>query len=114
MGEEEEAIGGPGAEFEAKKRRIGLLMGPVLALAAALIFDDSVAPALIGLMVLCVTWWLTEALPVAAVALAAAMGAVLTGLATPEIAFKAFGTPLLFMFVGSFFIAEAMQVHGLG
>jgi solute carrier family 13 (sodium-dependent dicarboxylate transporter), member 2/3/5 len=114
MGEEEEALGGPGAAFERTKRRIGLVAGPVLAVAVALIFDDSVAPALIGLMVLCVTWWLSEALPVAAVALAAAMGAVVTGLATPDVAFKAFGTPLLFMFVGTFFIAEAMQVHGLG
>ena len=114
MGDEELALGGPGAAFERKKSRIGLVAGPVLAVAAALIFDDSVSPALIGLMVLCVTWWLTEALPVAAVALAAAMGAVVTGVATPDVAFKAFGTPLLFMFVGSFFIAEAMQVHGLG
>lgn len=114
MGEEEEAIGGAGAAFERTKARVGLVAGPVLAVASALIFDDSASPALIGLMVLCVTWWLSEALPVAVVALAAAMGAVLTGIATPDVAFKAFGTPLLFMFVGSFFIAEAMQVHGLG
>jgi sodium-dependent dicarboxylate transporter 2/3/5 len=114
MGAEEEAVGGAGAAFERGKRRIGLVAGPAIAVALALIFDDSASPALIGLMALCVTWWLTEALPVAAVALAAAIGAVLTGLATPDVAFKAFGTPLLFMFVGSFFIAEAMQVHGLG
>lgn len=79
-----------------------------------LLGEDSESPELIGLMALCVTWWITEALPPAVVAFAAAIGAVLTGLATPEIAFKAFGTPLLFLFVGSFFIAEAMQVHGLG
>jgi len=114
MGEEEEALEGAGAGFERTKRRVGLAGGPVLGPVFALIFRDSASPALVGLMVLCVTWWLTEALPVAAVALAAAMGAVLTGVATPEVAFKAFGTPLLFMFVGSFFIAEAMHVHGLG
>lgn len=114
MGAEEEAIGGASAAFERGKRRIGLVAGPVVAVALALVFDDSASPALIGLMALCVTWWLTEALPVAAVALAAPIGAVITGLATPKVAFQAFGTPLLFMFVGSFFIAEAMQVHGLG
>jgi len=114
MGAEEEALGGPGAAFERAKQRIGLAGGPVLAIVAARVFSDSASPALIGLMTLCVTWWLSEALPLAAVALVAAIGAVLTGLATPEVAFKAFGTPLLFMFVGSFFIAEAMQVHGLG
>jgi solute carrier family 13 (sodium-dependent dicarboxylate transporter), member 2/3/5 len=104
----------PGAAFERTKRRVGLVAGPVLAIVLSQIFSDSAAPALIGLMALCVTWWLTEALPVAAVALTAAVGAVVTGLATPEVAFKAFGTPLLFLFVGTFFIAEAMQVHGLG
>lgn len=114
MGEAEETVGGPGVVFERGKRRVGLVAGPVVAIALALIFDDSASPALIGLMALCVIWWLSEALPVAAVALAAAVGAVLTGLATPDVAFKAFGTPLLYMFVGSFFIAEAMQVHGLG
>src|SRR5688500_7129317 len=114
MGDEEEADGVPGAGFERTKRRVGLVGGPVLALVLSQVFADSASPALIGLMALCVTWWLSEALPMAAVALAAAIGAVLSGLATPEVAFKAFGTPLLFMFVGSFFIAEAMQVHGLG
>jgi solute carrier family 13 (sodium-dependent dicarboxylate transporter), member 2/3/5 len=114
MGEEDEAIGVPGAAFERTKRRVGLVAGPVLAVLFALIFDDSASPALVGLLVLCVTWWLFEALPVAVVALAAVMGAVLTGIATPEVAFKPFGSPLLYMFVGSFFIAEAMQVHGLG
>jgi sodium-dependent dicarboxylate transporter 2/3/5 len=114
MGDEEEAEGVPGAGFERTKRRVGLVGGPVLAFVLSQIFADSASPALIGLMALCVTWWLSEALPMAVVALAAAIGAVLTGLATPEVAFKAFGTPLLFMFVGSFFVAEAMQVHGLG
>ena len=114
MGAEEEAVGGTGAAFERGKQRIGLVVGPLLAVLVALIFADSTSPRLIALMTLCVVWWLTEALPVAAVALLAAVGAVFLGLATPEVAFKAFGTPLLFLFVGSFFIAEAMQVHGLG
>ncbi len=104
----------PGAQFERTKQKLGLIAGPLLGVLVAVVGENSESPALIGLMTLCVTWWLTEALPPAVVALVAAVGAVLTGIATPEIAFKAFGTPLLFLFVGSFFIAEAMQVHGLG
>jgi solute carrier family 13 (sodium-dependent dicarboxylate transporter), member 2/3/5 len=69
---------------------------------------------LAALMALAVTWWLSEALPAATVALMVAALAVLTGLAPPKQAFGAFGSPLLFMFVGSFFFAEAMKVHGLG
>jgi len=104
----------PGARFERRKRAIGLVAGPIVAAVAALLARDSASPALVLLMVLCVSWWLTEALPMAAVALLAAVGAVITGLASPKQAFGAFGTPLLFLFVGSFFVAEAMRLHGLG
>ena len=65
-------------------------------------------------MALCVIWWITEALPVAVVALIAVAGSVVTGLATAKEAFAALGSPLLFLFYGSFFIAEAVKVHGLG
>jgi sodium-dependent dicarboxylate transporter 2/3/5 len=104
----------PGARFERAKRKVGLVGGPLLAAVFYALPLGAVSPALVALMVLCVTWWLTEALPAAAVALIAAVGAVLMGIATPQVAFGAFGTPLLFLFVGSFFIAEAMRVHGLG
>lgn len=114
MEDDEDLDSLPGAAFERRKRQIGLVAGPVFAALLALIARDSTSPALVGIMVLCVIWWLTEALPMAAVALLAAVGSVLTGLATPKQAFGAFGTPLLFLFVGSFFIAEAMRIHGLG
>jgi len=84
----------PGARFDRVKQRVGLIAGPVLALLAYLASSDSVAPALPALMALCVTWWLTETLPPAVVALLAACGAVLFGLATPKQAFGAFGSPL--------------------
>lgn len=104
----------PGARFERAKRTIGLAAGPVVAAIVYVITRDGPAPLLAGLMALAVTWWLSEALPSAAVALMVAALAVLGGLASPKQAFGAFGSPLLFMFVGAFFIAEAMKVHGLG
>lgn len=104
----------PGEEFDRWRARVGLVAGPVLALVAWAASPAGPQGTLAGLMALCVTWWLAEALPPAAVALLAAVGAIVTGLATPQVAFAAFGEPLLFLFVGSFFIAEAMKVHGLG
>ena len=104
----------PGGGIERFKRRVGLIGAPLLATVVALLARDGASPALVFLMVLAVGWWLSEALPMAAVALLVAVGAVLLGLATPKQAFGAFGTPLLFLFVGSFFIAEAMRIHGLG
>jgi solute carrier family 13 (sodium-dependent dicarboxylate transporter), member 2/3/5 len=104
----------PGSAFERRKRQIGLVLGPVLAVVLGFAADGGPAPKLVGLWVLCITWWLTEALPMAMVALVAAVGAVLLDLAPPRAAFGAFGEPILFLFVGSFFVAEAMRLHGLG
>ena len=104
----------PGEAFEHRKQQIGLVAGPIVALVAYALSTTGPATALPALMALCVTWWLTEALPVAVVALVAACGAVILGLAPPKVAFAAFGSPLLFLFVGSFFVAEAMRIHGLG
>lgn len=58
--------------------------------------------------------WITEAIPPAVTALVAVSLAVVLGIASPREAFAAFGTPVLFLFVGSFMIAEAMNLHGLG
>ncbi len=103
-----------GERFERMKQRIGLPLGPLLAALVWWLGKDGPVPGLPALMTLGVTWWLTEALPAAAVALLLAVGAVLAGLATPQVAFAAFGKPQLFLFVGSFFIAEAVRIHGLG
>ncbi len=103
-----------GERFERLKQRIGLPLGPLLAVLVWTLAEGGPVPELPALMTLGVTWWLTEALPPAAVALLLAVGAVLTGLATPQSAFAAFGKPQLFLFVGSFFIAEAVRIHGLG
>lgn len=103
-----------GEGFERVKRLVGLPLGPIVALSVWWFASGGPSPALPALMALAVTWWLTEALPAAAVALLIAVGAVVTGLATPQVAFATFGKPQLFLFVGSFFIAEAVRIHGLG
>ncbi|MEZ4399154.1 MAG: DASS family sodium-coupled anion symporter [Kofleriaceae bacterium] len=104
----------PGAGFERRKQQLGLVAGPTLAVLAGWLDRHGPAPALSALLTLAVVWWMTEALPAAATALAVAALAVILDLAPPKVAFGAFGAPLLFLFVGAFFIAEAMKVHGLG
>ena len=104
----------PGARFERRKRAIGLVAAPSAAVLVAILDRHGPAPALTALMTLAIGWWLTEALAAAAVALVVAALAVVLDLAPPKVAFAAFGSPLLFMFVGAFFVAEAMKVHGLG
>ena len=104
------------ARFEAALRRHGFWLGPaaavlVYALAGGLEPGQRVLSAV---MVFCAVYWITEPIPMAATALVAAALCVVTGVASDKEAFAAFGNPLLFLFVGSFFLAEAMQVHGLG
>ncbi|MCC6875303.1 MAG: anion permease, partial [Sandaracinaceae bacterium] len=57
--------------------------------------------------------WLTEAIPIPATALLIAPALVVCEIATPRDAFRHYADPVLFLFVGGFFIAEAMSLHGL-
>lgn len=104
------------ARFEARVRTAGLVLGPVAAALAAFAARDLPGheTSLCAIMALAAVWWVTEPLPMAATSLVAAALCVVLGVASPREAFGAFGHPLLFLFVGSFFIAEAMKVHGLG
>jgi len=110
------AISPAEARFEARLRFIGFWLGPLAALAVYALASslDGEQRTLSALMTFCAIYWITEPIPMAATALVAAGGCVLLGVAEAEQAFGAFGNPLLFLFVGSFFLAEAMQTHGLG
>ena len=57
--------------------------------------------------------WLTEVVPIAVTALLIAPLLVVTEVAGAKDAFKHYADPLLYLFVGGFFIAEAMSEHGL-
>jgi solute carrier family 13 (sodium-dependent dicarboxylate transporter), member 2/3/5 len=101
--------------FERGRRRVGLVLAVPLALVTWILSSgDGRAERLAAIMVFTAVLWISEGLPVAVTGLLAAAGCVLLGVATPKEAFASFSHPLLFLFIGSFFIAEAMRVHGLG
>lgn len=56
--------------------------------------------------------WLTELLPLAATGLFVPVLIVLYGLEPPREAFTHFGSDILFLFIGAFLLAQAMQKHG--
>ena len=66
-----------------------------------------------AIMALVVVLWVSEALPMAAVALIGPLLAVLLGVAKARVAFASFADPIIFLFIGSFILAEAMYVHRL-
>lgn len=101
--------------FNYRRRTIGLFAGPILFL--ILLFAPLPVPApahrvaaILGMMIV---FWVTEALPLAVTALLGPVLAVLLRVAPVQQALAAFGDPIIFVFIGSFILAEAMFVHGV-
>jgi sodium-dependent dicarboxylate transporter 2/3/5 len=97
------------------RRTIGLWLGPVVFFGLLLSPLDLPVPAhrLAAIAGLMMVWWITEALPLAATALLGPALAVALGIASPRDAFAPFGDSVIFLFLGSFLLAEALRVHGL-
>ncbi|MFM7107554.1 MAG: SLC13 family permease [Planctomycetaceae bacterium] len=57
--------------------------------------------------------WFTEALPLAVTALLGAAACVVAGVAPAKEVFRPFADPLIFLFIGSFLLAEAIRIHGI-
>jgi sodium-dependent dicarboxylate transporter 2/3/5 len=98
-----------------RRRRFGFVAGPLLFLGLAIApLGLSVAQqTLAAILGLVVVYWVTEAIPVPATALAALALCALLGVAPPREVFSAFSSPTIFLFIGSFILARAMSVHGL-
>jgi solute carrier family 13 (sodium-dependent dicarboxylate transporter), member 2/3/5 len=57
--------------------------------------------------------WICESIPLAVTALLAPVLCVVFGVGTDKAVFAPFGSPIVFLFIGLFFLAAAMQKHGL-
>jgi sodium-dependent dicarboxylate transporter 2/3/5 len=101
--------------FNRRRRTIGLFLGPavLLALLAAPLPVGLPAHRLAGILAMMVVFWVTEALPLAVTALIGPVLAIILGVAPARAAFAPFADPIIFLFIGSFMLAEAMFVHGL-
>jgi len=65
------------------------------------------------ILVIVILLWITEALPLAVTALLGAVACVVAGVAPAKEVFRPFADPLIFLFIGSFLLAEAIRIHGL-
>ncbi len=102
--------------FNRRRRTAGLLLGPLAAVGMVLLPMPGVSDAaqhLSAILVLMIILWMTEAIPLAATALLGPTLVVVTGIAPARRAFAAFADPIIFLFIGSFILAEAMFVHRL-
>jgi sodium-dependent dicarboxylate transporter 2/3/5 len=101
--------------FEHWRRTIGLFTGP-LAFALVWLLPLGAEPAqhrLAAVVALVVVWWVTEPIPIPATALIGAALMVATGVAAAPAVFAPFANPTIFLFIGSFILAEALAVHAI-
>ena len=98
------------------RQRVGLYAAPVLALLVYLNPFSSLPPSahvLSAILVWVVVSWATEALPLAVTSLVGAALCIAMGLGSAREVLATFAHPIIFLFIGSFFLAEAFVVHGL-
>jgi len=101
--------------FNRRRRTFGLFAAPALLVGLLLAPLPLSAPAhrLAAVLAMMVTLWITEALPLAVTALVGPVLAIVLGIASARTVFTPFADPIIFLFIGSFMLAEAMFVHGL-
>ncbi len=100
-----------------KPSYVGVLSGAAAGLAAYALAGTAApspeARRLVGVMAAVVCWWVTEAMPLPVSALLGSSLCVLLGVAPARKVFAPYADPVIFLFLGSFWIAEAMSAHGL-
>ena len=102
--------------FNRRRRTAGLFLAPATLLLVLLLPMPGLSDAghrLAAVMAAVVVLWVSEALPMAVTALLGPALAVVFHVATARRALASFADPIIFLFIGSFVLAEAMFVHGL-
>jgi sodium-dependent dicarboxylate transporter 2/3/5 len=103
--------------FERWRKASGWLLGPLAFVAVFLLLRNSgLTPEgrrLSAILALTGILWVTEALPLPVTALVGAALAILLGVADARTVLAQFAHPIIFLFMGSFFLARAMEIHGL-
>jgi len=103
-------------EFELK-RNIGLYLGPVLALILLIFFDldpdNPLVTRTAAAAVLMAVWWITEAIPIAATALIPVVLFPIFGVMSGKDVAPQYFNNVIFLFIGGFIIALAMQKWSL-
>ena len=108
------AVSAQEARFEARRKQVGLVLGPVVfALVLLFPFADLTPTAhrLAAVIALVIIFWVTEALPLAVTALLGPTLAVVLQVAPVGVALAPMANPIVFLFIGSFILAQALFVH---
>lgn len=103
------------ARFELWRRRGGIVLAPLASVVAAGASAGLPDPAhrLAAILAAVVVLWVSEALPMAITAFLGVAAAVVFQVAPASEAFAPFADPLIFLFIGTFMLAQAIYVHRL-
>ena len=96
-----------------RKVAVGALLGLAV---FALLGGASLSPEarrLAAVMACVVWWWMSESLPLPAAGLLASALCVVLEIGPAKKVMAPYADPIIFLFVGSFWLAESMSVHGL-
>ncbi|MDQ2068390.1 SLC13 family permease [Natronospira bacteriovora] len=97
-------------------RRIGLILGPVLALSAYLLARhhglSTEAGWTAAVTALCAAWWISEALPIPATSLIPFAAFPLLGILPHGEVAQAYGHTLILLLLGGFILSTAMEKNG--
>jgi sodium-dependent dicarboxylate transporter 2/3/5 len=102
--------------FERRMKTAGLIGGPLVALAVFLANPGGHPPEgrrLLAVLALTVSYWVTEAIPLPATALLASALCIVLAVAPARAVLAPYADPVIFVFVGSFLLAEAFTRYGL-
>ena len=101
--------------FNRRRQSFGIAAGPLIATAILLLPTGLPPPAqrVAAVLALMIVFWMTEALPLAVTALLGPTLCIMLGVASAQVAFAPFADPVIFLFIGSFILAEGMVVHRL-
>lgn len=99
------------------RRWIGLALGPALFITLAALPElgglEGPARYAVAVTAWMAAWWVTEAIPLAATALLPIVLFPLTGVLPASEVTPSYGNPLIFLFLGGFFLSVAVEKWGL-
>jgi len=104
------------ARFERLRHTISLFVGPALFVLVLLLPAPALTPEghrLAAVLSWVLVYWVGEAIPIPATALLGPVLCVLLGIGEPTTVLAPFAHPIVFLFIGSFILAEGMIVHRL-
>ena len=111
-----EAISAGEQRFDRIRRTVSLFLGPLLFILLIITPMPSLtqeAHCLAAVIGLVLVYWIGEAIPIPVTALLGPVLCIVLGVASPVVVFAPFATPIIFLFIGSFLLAQGMIEQGL-